>query len=282
METPATYIIFTTTVTVIFIVLLIYIISIVVYPKQPIKYLRKKLNLTTSPNLEDDSTNNEVFVFKNTELKLYYLEKTPPTDTVIIDIPGGAFISSSNTLSHYKHIDQPHSIVSIEYPVLPKGTYKLAINCITAIFDYLLNTKYPNKKIVISSGSAGSYYATKLVNSEKFNNRITKFITMSGYFGYNTLPNIYTYITEIIYLHRTLKQNNNEFIACKPIPSHIETFFAVGEMDPLKTSTYKFLEQSGQSNQVIEYNNATHCFYLKYNNSVTQEFYKDLITFLTN
>lgn len=273
------YIFLTSILSLTFFILLVYLISVIVYPKQPINYLRKQLGLNTNTHLDEDSTAVEQFTYNRTTLNIYYFEKYPATDTLVIDLPGGAFIASSNTFKHYKYIDQPHTVVTVEYPVLPSGSFRRAMEYLEAAFEYLIRKKYNDKKIILSAASAGCYYATKIINNAKFNDKIVKFICMSGYFGYNTIPNIYTYITEVIYLHHSIKNQDSKTV-CKPVPSHIETFYTVGANDDLKISTYEFLKQSGEMNKVIEYPNVGHVFYLQYTNDTTKEFYKDMANFI--
>nr|WOZ57669.1 esterase [Menippe mercenaria nudivirus] len=279
-DTP--YIILTSVLTLIFLIIILYFISIIVNPKQPISYLQKQLNVKGhKAELEQDSTNIEPFSHKGTNLHLYYYEQFPSTDTVIIDLPGGAFISSSNTFAHYKHTKQPHTIVSIEYPVLPKGNYNVAKDFIAAAIDYIANVRYPTKRIILSAASAGCYYATKIINEGKYNDRIVKYICISGYFGYDTIPNIYTFVCEKVYLHQFIKKSNRRtYEKCNPIPPHILTFYATGANDPLKISTVEFLRQSGEEDRIIEYQDSDHCFYLYYNKLITMTFYENLAEFI--
>lgn len=274
-------VILTLTIAFAFMFLLLYIASTIAYPAKPIKLLRQKLGLTPSTLIDEQCTNKEIFRYsQRVSHTLYYLEKNEPsTDTIIIDLPGGAFLSSSNTLIYYKYMNQPHTVVSIEYPVLPNGTYDLTMRYISKVLDYLLNSKYVNHKVIIIAASAGCYYATKLINNGKFNDRIHKVVFMSGYFGYDTIPNIYTYVTETLYLHHSLRRKSEA--TCIPLPAHIQAFYAVGANDPLKISSYEFLKQSGEGNKVVSYPNSEHCFYLRYNNTATKTFYNDLENFIT-
>ncbi|UBZ25677.1 GbNV_gp19-like protein [Carcinus maenas nudivirus] len=278
MEVNA-YIVVTSVLAIILLILCIYIISIIVYPKKPIEYLKKTLDL--NPNSEyiyDDCTSYETFESPNTHMKhkIFYLEKDNTTGIIIIDLPGGAFLSSSNTLVPYKYINQPHTVVSLEYPVLPQGRMTTALNYLYDAITYVLD-KFSNPKIIMSAASAGVFYATKIINSEKFTDSIIKFISTSGYFGYKTLENIATIITDKIYLRKLSKSTLND---CVPILPHISTLFVIGELDAMKSSTIEFLKQSGAENEAIEYPNADHCFYLRYNNEITKGYYADVGNFI--
>lgn len=274
------YVIFISIFSLIFLFLLIYLTSVIVYPKAPINYIKKRLNLNdidTHTPLED-SNEDELFTYNNMTHKIYYLNKTPKTDTIIIDLPGGAFISSSNTFAQYKTIEQPHSIVSIEYPVLPDGYYDKTLDYIINAIKHILSRYGMYKKIILSAASAGCYYAVKIINTEIFKENIIKFISMSGYFGYSTMPNIGTFIAERVYL-RQLK--SDKIYDCTPIPSTIKSFYAVGANDEIKISTYAFLQLNGAENDVVEYPDVGHVFYLRYNDPKVQEFYKDVSEFIT-
>lgn len=258
---------------------MIYIISVIIYPKQPISYLKKKLNLNTNHNPIEESTSFEIFTYKDMSHYVYYLDRgNINMDTVILDLPGGAFISSSNTLIPYHHINQPYNIFSIEYPVLPDGNYTNTFSYLVAVIDYLIN-KYGIQKIILAATSAGCYYAVKLINSEHFLKQIIKFIGVSGYYGYNTLPNIGTYITEKLYLHSNT--DDESITQCVSIPTHIQTFYAVGEDDPLKISTYEFLKLNSATDEIIEYSKGKHCFYLRFNDPITKEYYEQVGFFIS-
>ena len=89
------------------------------------------------------------------------------------------------------------------------------------------------------------------------------------------MPNIGTYLIEKAYLRQYNKYSN-----CNPIPSTIQTFFAVGSDDLLKISTANFLQQSGMNDELVEYSQADHTFYVKYNNNITQQYYEDVGNFI--
>ncbi|QBB28692.1 esterase [Homarus gammarus nudivirus] len=274
---PDVYVLFTTILSILLLILIVTVLAIIIYPKKPIEYIKKSLHITSNDeDIYDDCTSYESFTNNHTTCNIFYLEKDNSTGTIIVDLPGGAFIASSNTLKQYLHIDQPHTVVSLEYPVLPDGKYENTLTYLKAAISYILS-KYGNPQIIISAASAGCFYATKIINSEEFKENIIKFISSSGYFGYKTIPNIATIITDKVYL-RTLKAS--VLLDCFPISPNIQTFFAIGEYDPLKDSTIKFLSQSGAENEIVEYPYSDHCFYLKYNNPTTQEFYKDVSEFI--
>lgn len=262
--------------------MIIYFTSVIIYPKQPINFLKKHLNLNVAYSASEDASSMEYFTHNNMTHMIYYYYNTSDdtSDTIIIDLPGGAFISSSNTFIHYKHIDQPYSVISIEYPVLPDGIYMNAISYIQEAISYVISLdQYKDKKIILSAASAGCYYAVKIINSEKFKDLITKFISLSGYFGYKTMPNVGTYLTEKFYLRKkNLKTNMN----CTPIHSNVKTFYAVARYDNLKESTYEFLKMTGAQNEIIEYASTDHCFYLRYNDMITQSLYSHLSEFIKN
>ena len=257
-------------------VLLIYIISVIIYPKKPIEYIRKNLHLNANKEeIFDDCTSYEKFTHNGISRNIYFLDKLDKSK-IIIDLPGGAFIAAANTLKPFLHIEQQHPVVSIEYPVLPSGDYKTTVPYITAAIDYILE-KYGNPKIILNATSAGSFYAVKIINSEKYKNSIIKFISTSGYFGYKTINNVATYITDKIYLRRL---NNSTLLDCIPVPTTIDCFYAIGELDPIKISTINYLQLSGDANSAVEYPNSDHCFYNYYNKEITQSYYKDVGTFI--
>ncbi|UVX94948.1 hypothetical protein CsNV_088 [Callinectes sapidus nudivirus] len=278
MNINTTYIIITSTLAIILLVIVIFLISIIVYPKKPIEYLKKVFHLNPNANqIFEDATSYEDFTYLKMTHKIFYLEKDNTTGTIIIDIPGGAFLSSSNTFVQYLDMKQPHTVVSIEYPTLPTGKMSNAISYLTKAIQHVID-KYSNPKIILCAYSAGCFYGTKIINSGKFKN-IIKFISTSGYFGYKTMENLATLIADKFYLRQLSSSTLND---CLPISNNIRTMFCVGEFDPLKESTILFLRQSGAENEIIQYPNSDHCFYLRYNNDITKDFYNDVAEFINN
>ncbi len=274
MLTP--YSIFITIIAFIFLILLIYIISIIVYPKKPIELFKKSLNMNASTDINDDATFIKKYNFEKHNYNLYYLEKTEDYSTIIVDLPGGAFISSSNTLKPYLHIDQPYNIISVEYPVLPYGKLKKVMEYLEEIFNFIKN-KHGDPKIILCGASAGCFYATKILNLNKYN--IIKYISTCGYYGYKTIKNIITIVGDKFYLRNASGDTKND---CIPPPSNIQCLYVVGSTDELRFSTINYLETFGNTDNILQYEDADHTFYLRYNSPIAQKYYKDLGDFIKN
>lgn len=256
--------------------MLIYSLTVIIHPQQPINYIKKAFHLKPSQDISDDATSVETFAFKEKDYKLYILEKDPSTKIIIVDFPGGAFISCSNTLKPYLFIDQPNTVVSIEYPVLPYGKMKITMEYLKAVLDYL-NVKYDNPQYIFMGASAGCFYAMKLINLNKYN--IIKYISMSGYYGYKTIDNPIALIGDRIYLRNL---NSSTYNDCAPPPANVQTLFVVGSEDFLKDSTINYLQSYGNTDNMIVYHNGDHCFYLRYNSEPAQDFYRDVSKFIKN
>ncbi|UVT30883.1 GbNV-gb19-like [Penaeus vannamei nudivirus] len=267
------YIIFTTTVLCIFILIIIYLISVIVYPKKPIEYIRKTLNLRSSSDLLEDATSWEEFIYDNNIYNLYFYKKQDNFDVILLDFPGGAFISCSNSLKPYKYIDQPYNVISIEYPVLPEGTIPYTMKFLHELMEYL-NKTYNNPKYIFMAASAGCMYATKLMNSNKYN--VIKYISMNGYYGYSTVDNMLSKIGDHLYLRNSKKEK------CKPPPSNVKCMYAITEDDFLKSSTENYTSSFGAQDQIIKYEGNDHCFYNRYNSLEAKLFYKDVEKFIKN
>lgn len=218
---------------------------------------------------------------------IYYLTKpTNVKDTIIIDLPGGAFINSSNTMKPYLYIENLDvDVASIEYPVLPIGTALRAIKYIEDAIGFIIN-KYntlwgiDNVKVILSTASAGSYYGVKILNKNTFKDNIIKFTAVSGYFGYKTIDNLVTAIGDKIYLRRL---QPNSILDCKPLKDGIiQTFYAVSDSDILKISSLTFLRITNQDQDVVIYPTNGHCFYTHFNDPETKKYYKDYLDFIKN
>uniref|UniRef100_A0AAU8GF89 BD-FAE-like domain-containing protein n=1 Tax=Faxonius propinquus nudivirus TaxID=3139431 RepID=A0AAU8GF89_9VIRU len=277
------------------VLLIIFIIYTIIKPKIIMKYIISTFHIQGNPDSLIDNIETETFTtsikIKNkykifTKHIYYYSKQENDKTTIIIDLPGGAFLVSANTMVHYKAMENlKYDVVSIEYPVLleAKATYIISYieNAIQHIIDkYKKKYNLDHLKIILSTASAGSYYGVKIINNNQFNNNIYKFTAVSGYFGYTTFDNIFAIITDKLYLN-SLK-NNTKYI-CNPIPSSkILTFFAISDKDLLSESTIKYLSKTGQVNEIITYPSSDHCFYLHVNSLDTQKYYKDYISFINS
>lgn len=283
--------------TVIFFLILFCVFYMIYNPTLPIRYLRNKFQIIGDPTILRDSTKGYIFtstIEPNKEKKhklqaftgniyIYENEMGVKKDRLIIDLPGGAFISSSNTFQAYKHIpDFDIAVASIEYPVLPAGDSITAIYYIEQAMKFIIDVfkqdwKVDKIQVYLSTASAGTYYGVKIINNMMFKDCISKFASVNGYFGIKTTNHIMAKIVDGVYL-RKLKKNN--LFDCSPLPEGIvDTFFAVAKGDPLAISTHNFVRTTSQSDHIMEYNSSAHCFYLHFNEDITKQYYKDLREF---
>ncbi|UHB41831.1 esterase [Macrobrachium rosenbergii nudivirus] len=274
------YLVVTTILSLIFILLILYVIITVLYPKKPLDYIRRKLHVEKNLEmLQDDCTDITTYEAKTCKFTgdIYAIKKDTNDKTIIIiDIPGGAFISACNFVKPFTLMDINYDVISISYPVLPYGNFKRSLNYLTEVINHIITTEYDNPKIILTATSAGSYYAVKLINNGTFKDNIIKFISTSGYFGYETIENVITLIGDKGYLRRF---NNSTLLTCTPIDPTIKSLYAVGADDFLKESTVKFLQLSGENGKMLTYP-GDHCFYLSYNDKSTREYYKDMELFM--
>lgn len=274
--------------------IIIYIIYIIFNPSTPIRYIRKVFQIRGDDEVSSESTTVEDFTATlevpnqktiSVTKKIYYLTKPDNIkDTIIIDLPGGAFLNSSNTMKPYLYVpDLDIDVISIEYPVLPTGTALRSIKYIEMAMSYIIkkyNTLWgiENVKVILSTASAGSYYGVKIINKNIFNSNIIKFSAVSGYFGYKTIDNLITAIGDKGYLRRL---QPNTILDCSPLKDGIiQTFYAVSDNDILKISSLTFLRFTNQDQEVVIYKGNGHCFYMHFNDPETKKYYKDYLHFI--
>ncbi|UBZ25583.1 GbNV_gp19-like protein [Crangon crangon nudivirus] len=287
------YRIFTLLITILLVVMILTISYMLVYPKVPIDYIRDKFQVLEDPEVTKDSA--EVYTYTSASaikpgvsftchVYIWY----PPKVTegiLVFDIPGGAFINSSNTLKPYIHMPNlPYTVVSLEYPIVPKATAKLAIEylenvMLATIEKYKVKWDREDISVYLCCASAGSYYGVKIINNNKLAQYVKKYSSVSGYFGYKTMDHLIATICDRVYL-RQFKENVE--LDCMPIPEGlIDTFYAISEYDKLADSTLAFVGMTSQQDNVMTYKVPSHSFYLYYNCLDTQAYYQDLVTFLT-
>ena len=158
-------------------------------------------------------------------------------------------------------------VVSIEYPVLLKASAKHTILYLEEVIQYIIE-KYEKKwstlknnkdpfEIYLVTASAGSYYGAKLINRHKFQNYITKFVGISGYYGHKSMSNELLKLLEKCYLTRTFWNFSDiqeiEY-DCSPINNPtIQTMFAIGKQDSLKESSIYFSKLTGSDSELCIY-----------------------------
>lgn len=276
--------------------LIIYVIYNTINPTIPIQYLKSFFHIKGDVDIGNDATLVKPYTatievdgkppIMFTQNLYYYTKDTNQTNKLIIDLPGGAFINSSNTLKTYMNMKELDvDAISIQYPVLPQGTALRAIAFIESAISSIIE-EYKTKwnveyfELYLATASAGSYYGAKIINNGKFDKFIKKFSSVSGYFGYKTIDNLVTAIGDKIYLRRF---QTNSVLDCKPLQEGIiDTFYAIAESDILKTSTLTFLQLTNQDLEVHRYFGNGHCFYTHFNSLDTQKFYEDFVAFIKN
>lgn len=176
---------------------------------------------------------------------------------LIIDIPGGAFISSVVTFVAYRELRLPCNVVSLTYPVLFENKAKETLAYLEETITKILATKSQVKTVYMVGTSAGAYYATKLINRGKIPN-IRKFIGICGYYGHKTIPkNITISVLEQFYV--TSFKNNQQF-DCQIISNPIKSLFMTSTRDFLGESTMNFATQNHVRYEVFE---GDHLFFFR-------------------
>lgn len=275
------YHIFTAIILCLILFVIIYLIYLTFNPNMPIKYIKTMFHIQGDADIETDSSDIKLFTFEEFTGKIYYYIKNESNyETIILDLPGGAFLHSSNTFKHYQHMpDLNLNVISIQYPVLPEGVAVKALSYIENAINFIISEHSDLKNIYLNTASAGSYYGVKLINNGKFSQYIKKFSATSGYFGYKTVDHILAILCDKFYLRRLAR---NTTLDCSPPSSTIETFYAIAEIDPLAISTKTFLSETNQTNEILIYSASGHCFYLHFNSLDTQKYYQDFMEFIKN
>ena len=286
-----TLLVFTTTLNLIGLLLLIYVIYFL-YRPNPVKHaLIKTFDLR--PDVEPgDGIEEETFTDPDTghqESVYYFRNKNNRKDRFIISIPGGGFIVSLPSFISFramKNLNQ--DVVTFNYPVLFNTKPKVTLNFISNVIEYVINTYKKqwgdNVKVSLMGTSAGGYYATKLINSDRYLNDATgkytfidRYVGICGYYGYTSTDNTTLRTIDRFYLNRWNNWLSPERGTCKRLPSTINTIFMTAEGDFLKQCTERYSQLHGQFPLVFE---GEHTFFSMSESQSTQKAYEVFVDFV--
>lgn len=281
------------------ILILVMLVAYTLYnPTFLAKSVAKKYRLEKEPCLEDeldvkceflpftDSGSNE----GSDRLPIYYFEPsstiTDETDNkqktkrLIIEIPGGTFVTSYINFNAYRAMDIEFDVAVVKYPLLFRTSARQAIlyleKAISQIIDrFRAKWGTDNFKICLIGHSAGAYYAIKLLNRGKFAQYIDKFVGLCGYYGKEWVDNPIVKILDSVYL--TSIFNSPEFKCTLP-PVNVELFLATSSQDWLKASTIKFSQFCHVLCKI--YNEEDHMFLWATNSRSTRLAYAELKEFI--
>lgn len=156
-------------------------------------------------------------------------------DTIILDVPGGAFVKSSPSPSIYEHLSVKIPILSVTYPTL----FKYKLEDMVMYLDILLTATEStfDKKIIIIAQSAGAYIAA--LTLKKGHQKVEAFITLCGYFGPSTITNpLINALTKTYLTGWSDKPQNN----VSALRSGLRVYIYTGTNDFLISSSLKFGE----------------------------------------
>lgn len=273
-------------------ILIIYLVMLIAKPKPIVDMLVKNLNI--GPNVPSlVNTEQETFVSPSTKIKgtiyhhnLHYLANH---SRILIDIPGGAFLRSSNTMVPYLEMQQlTMPVISISYPVLFDVTsVKLGLDYIMDALRHVIATYTerlvhinPNAVLDVNvlASSAGAYYAVLAINSNEFVAHISKVVIVCGYFGQELTSNQFFKLLHRIYLTPNMFRSSPE-LKCYPIRPSVATRLITTTDDFLRDSTQNFASMSA----IVPFVYAGgHSLFWSPEMAEAQQMYSDITDFLMN
>lgn len=261
----------TLTFTILVLIALIAIVLLVRRP-EPIKQaIIKQFDLRPNIILDGDVASIE----GNFDYKVYELSVPDANPSkIIIDIPGGAFISALPTFVAYKQMKLPCNVISFEYPTLFMHRANDSITYLEKTINKVLASRPEIKTVYLIGTSAGAYYAVKILNRGKVYN-VKKFIGICGYYGHKTIPkNLTLGLLEHLYL---TSFRNTAAYDCHIIANPIESMFITATKDFLIKSTENFATQNHLHFDTYEGN---HLFFQMPETEGAKQAYSKVVNFL--
>ena len=158
-----------------------------------------------------DRTDFKPFKFnklgKNITEKYYFRNGTDKNSKfIIVDIPGGGFVSVANHLEEYDWLKE-FDIYSLSYPLLFNNTAADALVYLLNLIRYIYETKDPNKKICFIGTSSGAYYVTRIINIlqnelSDLSYDISCAILINGYYNWRRTNSIVLKSLDLIYMDK--------------------------------------------------------------------------------
>lgn len=258
--------------------LLLFIVYFIVYPKPLVNSFIKRYNLIS--DLSDERITVVYLEDPETEIKLRLAYYIPPgsenSERVIVEIPGGAFVASYLNFDAYFKMETPFPVFVIEYPVLFKHRAPVSFQYLKFALKStleLISTKInQNAKITLVGSSAGAYYSTILIKDMP--EQIDSLCTICGYFGYTTMRNKLWALLERFYLNTSKEPS----LVVDIVPTGIRYFPMTSTFDFLGESSTVYAERNAVPLQVYSGN---HTFF--WNNSQdAQQARADFLNFVKN
>jgi len=286
-----TLLVFTTALNLIGLVLLIYVLYFLYRPTPVKQALIKTFDLR--PNVEPgDGIEEELFTDPETgytESIYYFRNPNNRTDRFIISIPGGGFIVSLPSFTSFRSMKNLNQdVVTFNYPVLFHTKTQVTLQFILNTVDHIMAVYQKewgvNIKVSLMGTSAGGYYASKLLNSDRYLNDeqnkytfIDRFIGICGYYGYTSTDNTTLRTIDRFYLNRWNNWLSPERGTCKRLPSTINTIFMTAESDFLKQCTDRYSQLHSQLPLVFE---GEHTFFSMTESPSTQKAYEVFVDYV--
>lgn len=287
-----------------------YLVCFIKKPKPLTEYLARTFNI--GPNVESlKLARVENFRSPTTGISgtIYHYneQNVVNTGSLVIDLPGGAFIRSSNTFVPYQSIENFNlPVVSISYPVLFDSTAQASLEYVLDAMRYvighysnqlevrrhtvmrgrkakrLLNSKTYDTAVALDvnilGSSAGAYYTVLAVNSGLFHPLITKVILVSGYYGPELTTNQLFRWLHTMYLNKKIFTKDPN-MRCQPMNSAIEVHLMSATNDFLLQSTLNYAAISQVEPQIFE---GSHSLFWTPTDLEAQRMYKEIGNILLN
>lgn len=154
-----------------------------------------------------------------------------PNRSVIVFIPGGSFVRSEPDLSTLVELSENNNVITCNYPILFENSVTYTKSFLDK-FLTMVHERYPNSKLTLIGLSAGAFYAAQLLNDNKHNHYVERFVGVSGYYGRKYTNIFLLKWLDFLYL-RELPPIQTP-LSCEKI------MLITGDVDMLKNDTIQF------------------------------------------
>lgn len=202
------------------------------------------------------------------------------SDTLIVDIPGGAFIVSSSSLEPYKRMrGLRYDVVTINYPVLFEAKARTTIQFLERAIRHAIDRhkqkwRCDTVRVCLVGASAGAYYAVKIINRGAFRGQIVKFIGVCGYYGHASTKNVVLKALDRMYLTSILPDVS---YVCQPLPATVRAMLVTATRDVLRDCTESYATTNQALPVVYE---GDHMFFWTPGLESARKLYADMVEFI--
>lgn len=193
----------------------------------------------------------------------YIVPSDVKRDRIVLDIPGGCFLTASTSAGQFRYMGLPYTIISTTYPTRFDASLEESIQYLRSLLQYITNrydTEYGkgSYKITVIAYSAGVYLGLNALHNETVNARVDQFIGICGYYGYSTVSNALYISSDILYLSK----GNPKYLCTDVNLTGKRILLITASDDFLRESTYTFARIQGLLPNIIQ-GKGSHTFFWK-------------------